>query len=287
MDARVRKHGLASTEDQDMGTRKGPWTVEEDSLLAHYITNHGEGQWNTAARCAGLKRTGKSCRLRWLNYLRPNVRRGNITLQEQLLILQLHSHWGNRWSKIAQQLPGRTDNEIKNYWRTRVQKQAKQLKCDVNSKQFRDTMRYAWIPRLIERIQAESESPVDQPIISTPTYHSSQIDIPVAASESGSDLIGPNFMPDISGSCTYSDSLDAQVSSGSDLTNSQNPPCSHYMQNGACSYPENDSVSWDWDQHGVDMQGMEQGRYGLTGGGDSMENLWSEENIWFLHHQLM
>jgi myb proto-oncogene protein len=53
MDARVRKHGLASTEDQDMGTRKGPWTVEEDSLLAHYITNHGEGQWNTAARCAG------------------------------------------------------------------------------------------------------------------------------------------------------------------------------------------------------------------------------------------
>lgn len=287
MDARVRKHGLASTEDHDMGTRKGPWTVEEDSLLAHYITNHGEGQWNTAARCAGLKRTGKSCRLRWLNYLRPNVRRGNITLQEQLLILQLHSHWGNRWSKIAQQLPGRTDNEIKNYWRTRVQKQAKQLKCDVNSKQFRDTMRYAWIPRLIERIQAESQSPVDQSIISTPTYHSSQIDIPVAASESGSDLIGPNFMPEISGSCTYSDSLDAQVSSGSDLTNSQNPPCSHYMQNGACSYPENDSVSWDWDQHGVDMQGMEQGRYGLTGGGDSMENLWSEENIWFLHHQLM
>ncbi|KAJ6879834.1 transcription factor MYB108-like isoform X2 [Populus alba x Populus x berolinensis] len=257
MDARVRKHGLASTEDQDMGTRKGPWTVEEDSLLAHYINNHGEGHWNTAARCAGLKRTGKSCRLRWLNYLRPNVRRGNITLQEQLLILQLHSRWGNRWSKIAQQLPGRTDNEIKNYWRTRVQKQAKQLKCDVNSKQFRDTMRYAWIPRLIERIQAESESPVDQPIISSPTYHSSQIDIPVA------------------------------VSSGSDLTNSQNPPCSHYMQNGACSYPENDSVSWDWDQHGVDMQGMEQGRYGLTGGGDSMENLWGEENIWFLHHQLM
>jgi myb proto-oncogene protein len=35
------------------------------------------------------------------------------------------------------------------------------------------------------------------------------------------------------------------------------------------------------------MQGMEQGRYGLTGGGDTMENLWSEENIWFLHHQLM
>lgn len=51
-------------------------------------------------------------------------------------------------------MPGRTDNEIKNYWRTRVQKHAKQLKCDVNSKQFKDTMRYLWMPRLVERIQA-------------------------------------------------------------------------------------------------------------------------------------
>ncbi|KAJ6320001.1 hypothetical protein OIU78_015403 [Salix suchowensis] len=188
---------------------------------------------------------------------------------------------------ILSQLPGRTDNEIKNYWRTRVQKQAKQLKCDVNSKQFRDTMRYAWIPRLIERIQAESESPVDQPIISTPTDHSSQIDIPVAASESGSDLIDPNILPDISGSCTFSDSLDAQVSSGSDLTCSQNPPSSHYMQNGSCSYPENDSVPWGWYEHGVDMQGVDEGGYGLIGGGDSMENFWNEEDIWFLHQQLM
>ncbi|CAK7348478.1 unnamed protein product [Dovyalis caffra] len=284
MNAQVRTE---TDQEQDMGVRKGPWTIEEDSLLDHYISIHGEGHWNTAARCAGLKRTGKSCRLRWLNYLRPNVRRGNITLQEQLLILQLHSRWGNRWSKIAQQLPGRTDNEIKNYWRTRVQKQAKQLKCDVNSKQFRDTMRYVWIPRLIERIRAESESPMDQPIISTPTYYSSQIDIPVAASKSGSDLMDQNFMPEISG---ISDSLDVHVSPGSDLTVSQNPPCGHYsdsMQNGSGSYPENDCGSWGWYRHGMDMQGVEQERYGLVGGGDSLENLWNEEDIWFLHQQLM
>ncbi|CAL9069115.1 unnamed protein product, partial [Musa banksii] len=153
-------HGSITPQSvEEMDLRRGPWTVEEDLLLMNYIAAHGEGRWNSLARCAGLRRTGKSCRLRWLNYLRPDVRRGNITPEEQLLILELHSRWGNRWSKIAQFLPGRTDNEIKNYWRIRVQKHAKQLKCDVNSKQFKDVMRYLWMPRLIERIRVASGDP--------------------------------------------------------------------------------------------------------------------------------
>ncbi|GAU13093.1 hypothetical protein TSUD_173930 [Trifolium subterraneum] len=81
---------------QDPDVRKGPWTMEEDMILINYIANHGEGVWNSLAKSAGLKRTGKSCRLRWLNYLRPDVRRGNITTEEQLLIIELHAKWGNR-----------------------------------------------------------------------------------------------------------------------------------------------------------------------------------------------
>ncbi|GJN37593.1 hypothetical protein PR202_gb26566 [Eleusine coracana subsp. coracana] len=125
-------------QEEEMELRRGPWTLEEDNLLMNYIACHGEGRWNLLARCSGLKRTGKSCRLRWLNYLKPDIKRGNLTPEEQLLILELHSKWGNRWSRIAQHLPGRTDNEIKNYWRTRVQKQARQLRVDANSPVFRD-----------------------------------------------------------------------------------------------------------------------------------------------------
>nr|URY18825.1 MYB protein [Zanthoxylum bungeanum] len=285
MDAHVRglssgsgNHIQQSDEEVICGVRKGAWTVEEDSLLMNYVAIHGEGRWNTVAHSAGLKRTGKSCRLRWLNYLRPDVRRGNISLQEQLMILELHSRWGNRWSKIAQYLPGRTDNEIKNYWRTRVQKQAKQLKCDVNSKQFKDTMRYVWMPRLLERIQAKSHSnSTGQPTSSTTTTYtdsaSNHADIATSQVyemiESGSD---PKYMPEISGAS--SDSLGAQVSSGSDLTD-----C--YSLHGGSDYVDNT-------QNGsVGQQGFEQQQSNnWLGGGDSLESLWNEENIWFLQQQL-
>ncbi|XP_050374891.1 MYB-like transcription factor EOBI [Argentina anserina] len=110
---------------EEVGWRKGPWTSEEDRLLIEYVRLHGEGRWSSVARLAGLKRNGKSCRLRWVNYLRPDLKRGQITPHEESIILELHARWGNRWSTIARSLPGRTDNEIKNYWRTHFKKKTK------------------------------------------------------------------------------------------------------------------------------------------------------------------
>ncbi|KAI5336744.1 PREDICTED: mRNAion [Prunus dulcis] len=101
---------------------KGAWTAEEDHKLAEVIEVHGAKRWKTIASKAGLNRCGKSCRLRWLNYLRPNIKRGNISDQEEDLILRLHKLLGNRWSLIAGRLPGRTDNEIKNYWNSHLSK---------------------------------------------------------------------------------------------------------------------------------------------------------------------
>ncbi|KAL3498897.1 hypothetical protein ACH5RR_041629 [Cinchona calisaya] len=102
--------------------KRGLWSPEEDEKLIRYITTHGYGCWSEVPEKAGLQRCGKSCRLRWINYLRPDIRRGRFTPEEEKLIISLHGAVGNRWAHIASHLPGRTDNEIKNYWNSWIKK---------------------------------------------------------------------------------------------------------------------------------------------------------------------
>ncbi|KAL6009075.1 transcription factor [Asimina triloba] len=139
-----------------VGLKKGPWTPEEDQKLLAYIEEHGHGSWRALPAKAGLQRCGKSCRLRWTNYLRPDIKRGKFTLQEEQTIIQLHALLGNRgdsrapllldppsmhfrkseltgcarWSAIATHLPKRTDNEIKNYWNTHLKKRLAKMGID-------------------------------------------------------------------------------------------------------------------------------------------------------------
>ncbi|XP_074588689.1 uncharacterized protein LOC141844548 [Curcuma longa] len=103
--------------------KRGPWLPEEDAVLRSYIEKHGTGgNWIALPLKAGLNRCGKSCRLRWLNYLRPDIKHGGFTEEEDNVIFSLYSKLGSRWSIIASHLRGRTDNDIKNYWNTKLKK---------------------------------------------------------------------------------------------------------------------------------------------------------------------
>ncbi|KAK1404160.1 transcription factor MYB20 [Heracleum sosnowskyi] len=113
-----------------VGLKKGPWTADEDRKLVNFILTHGQSCWRAVPKLAGLLRCGKSCRLRWTNYLRPDLKRGLLSEYEENMVIDLHSQLGNRWAKIASHLPGRTDNEIKNHWNTHIKKKLRKKGID-------------------------------------------------------------------------------------------------------------------------------------------------------------
>ncbi|GMJ01255.1 hypothetical protein HRI_003794700 [Hibiscus trionum] len=113
-----------------VGLKKGPWSAEEDQKLINFILTNGQCCWRALPKLAGLLRCGKSCRLRWTNYLRPDLKRGLLSEDEEKMVIDLHAQLGNRWSKIASHLPGRTDNEIKNHWNTHIKKKLKKMGID-------------------------------------------------------------------------------------------------------------------------------------------------------------
>ncbi|CAN4092479.1 unnamed protein product [Withania somnifera] len=130
------------------GLKKGPWTCDEDQKLIDYIEKHGHGSWRALPKLAGLNRCGKSCRLRWTNYLRPDIKRGKFSEEEEQTILHLHSILGNKWSAIATHLSGRTDNEIKNFWNTHLKKKLIRMGYDPMTHRPRADL-FASLPNII------------------------------------------------------------------------------------------------------------------------------------------
>jgi len=215
---------------------------------------------------------------------------------------------GFRWSKIAQYLPGRTDNEIKNYWRTRVQKHAKQLKCDVNSKQFKDTMRYLWMPRLVERIQAAAAASVttNNAYTSENNLKNNEIEVHnlkdkmglIDPSAMNNDFVGSYVMqshtPENSSTAlSSSDSFGTQVSTKSDLTdyysvpvssNNNNTNPADYYQPSQISYSNCITSPSGVFPQGLDFQSLDP--WNLQNG-DSSDNFWNVENMLFLEQHLM
>ncbi|KAK4488541.1 hypothetical protein RD792_004305 [Penstemon davidsonii] len=107
--------------------KKGPWKAEEDEVLINHVKKYGPRDWSSIRSKGLLQRTGKSCRLRWVNKLRPNLKNGvKFSAEEERTVIDLQAQFGNKWAKIATYLHGRTDNDVKNFWSSR-QKRLKRI----------------------------------------------------------------------------------------------------------------------------------------------------------------
>ncbi|XAR51557.1 hypothetical protein NMG60_11006218 [Bertholletia excelsa] len=105
------------------------WQPEEDALLRAYVKQYGAKEWNLISQRMGktLDRDPKSCLERWKNYLKPGIKKGSLTPEEQNLVISLQAKYGNKWKKIAAEVPGRTAKRLGKWWEVFKEKQLKQL----------------------------------------------------------------------------------------------------------------------------------------------------------------
>ncbi|CAJ1949290.1 unnamed protein product [Sphenostylis stenocarpa] len=109
------------------------WKAEEDELLCAYVREYGPREWNLVSQRMNthLNRDAKSCLERWKNYLKPGIKKGSLTEEEQRLVIRLQEKHGNKWKKIAAEVPGRTAKRLGKWWEVFKEKQQRK-KQEIN-----------------------------------------------------------------------------------------------------------------------------------------------------------
>lgn len=105
------------------------WSAEEDNILRAYVRTYGPREWHLISQRMNttLDRDAKSCLERWKNYLKPGIKKGSLTEEEQRLVIRLQGKHGNKWKKIAAEVPGRTAKRLGKWWEVYKEKQQRDL----------------------------------------------------------------------------------------------------------------------------------------------------------------
>ena len=108
---------------------KQGWTQFEEEVLLKIVESRGAKAWSSVARELNAMahegiavRLGKHCRERWYNHVDPSLIKGHWTEEEDSFIVMQHQYLGNRWSEISRLMQGRTENSVKNRFKSLVRK---------------------------------------------------------------------------------------------------------------------------------------------------------------------
>ena len=120
-----------STSYRTTTSNTGPWSEQEDKKLIDLVDKYGAEKWSYISSFFP-ERIGKQCRERWFNHLSPQVKKTSWIKEEEWILFLMHRKLGNKWSKLCEFLPGRTDNTIKNHWNSTMQKKINCIEEEYN-----------------------------------------------------------------------------------------------------------------------------------------------------------